>query len=686
MDRRIVASLVALASAACSDSKGGRAGAAEGVTPGAPVVVVTIDTLRADRLPAYGYKGVVTPHLDALRRDAVLYQNAYSHCPLTLPSHVSLLSGLLPPEHGVRNNLGYRFDASSHPTLPALLKDAGYATGAAVSAWVLRKETGLGASFDRYDDVTGKAEGSVAELQRPGAETVAAALDFVKAQRDKPFFLFVHLYEPHVPHTPPPAQRERWGATYEGEIATADAALGDLLAGLRSEGVYDQALMVVTSDHGEGLGDHGEEEHGILLYREVLHVPLLVKRPRGAGAGTSVDRTVGLVDVMPTVTASLGLATPGGLAGRSLLVPAARPAAVYSETYYPRIHLGWSELHSVIDDRFHLIEAPRPELYDLRHDPEERTDLSSSAATTVAALRQALGTRRGDFRAPDAVGKEERERLQALGYLSGGAGDAAGERASRANPRDHVQAREEMKAAVRLVSQGQDAAAAQALRALLVREPGFFDAQWELGRVLARSGRLAEAARAYRRAMALSPTLAPSVALALAEVSLAQGDLAEAARAADLVWGDPGDEARASVVRGEADLRQGRFEPALERARAAEARLQAAGVPPVIGLAFVRGDALARLGRLGEAEGSLREEIRRFPTEARAYASLALVVALRGRPGEAPGILAAMQRARPGPETARLATRALAFMNGGKGATPPRPRQAVASDTAGGIR
>ena len=685
MDRRIVASLVALASAACADSKGGGAGAAEGVTPGAPVVVVTIDTLRADRLPAYGYKGVETPHLDALRRDAVLYQNAYSHCPLTLPSHVSLLSGLLPPEHGVRNNLGYRFDASAHPSLPALLKGAGYATGAAVSAWVLRKETGLGASFDRYDDVTGKAEGSVAELQRPGAETVAAALDFVKAQRDKPFFLFVHLYEPHVPYTPPPAARERWGATYEGEIAAADAALGDLLAGLKREGVYGAALVVVTSDHGEGLGDHGEEEHGILLYREVLHVPLLVKRPHGVGAGTSVGRTVGLVDVMPTVTALVGLATPGGLAGRSLLVPSERPAAVYSETYYPRIHLGWSELHSMVDDRFHLIDGPRPELYDLRHDPQERTDLASSAATTVAALRQALGTRRGDFRAPDAVGNEEREKLQTLGYLSG-AGDAAGERASRANPRDHVQAREEMKAAVRLVSKGQDVAAAQALRALLVREPGFFDAQWELGRVLARSGRLAEAARAYRQAMVLSPTLAPSVALALAEVSLAQGDLAEAARAAELVSGDPGDEARASVVRAEVDLRQGRFEPALEQARAAEARLQAGGAPPVIGLAFVRGDALARLGRHREAEPALREEIRRFPAEARAYASLALVVALQGRPGEAPGILDAMQRARPGPETARLATRALAFLNAGKDGTPLSLRQAVASDTAGGIR
>jgi arylsulfatase A-like enzyme len=652
------------------------------------VVIVTIDTPRADRLPAYGYKGVETPNLDALRRDAVLFQNAYSHCPLTLPSHVSLFSGLLPPAHGVRNNLGYRFDAAAHPSLPTLLKGAGYATGAAVSSWVLRQETGLGASFDAYDDVTGRAASSAAELQRPGAETVQRALGFVRAQHGKPFFLFVHLFEPHAPYAPPPRERERWGSTYEGEIAAADVALGGLLEGLKGAGVYDEALIVVTSDHGEGLGEHGEEEHGILLYREVLHVPLLLKRPHRAQAGTTVERTVGLVDILPTVTASLGLPTPPGLLGRSLLAPAKGPTAVYSETYYPRIHLGWSELHSLVDDRFHLIDGPRPELYDLRHDPAERSDLAGSASATVAALQRELRRARGDFRAPDAAGAAERENLLALGYLAGGAAEAGGadKAAARANPRDRVRAREEMKVAVRLGADGKDAAAVRALQALLVKEPGFFDAHWELGRVLARSGRLDEAARAYRHAMALSPTLAPSVALALAEVALAQGDLREAARAAEMASGGPGEEARASVVRAEVDLRQGRFEPALQRARSAEARLSTAGAPPVPGLSFVRGDALARLGRHAEAEAALREEVRRFPGEARAYASLALVVALQGRPVEALGILDAMQRARPGPETARLAARALALMNGRQEGTLSRPWKSAASAANGGAR
>jgi arylsulfatase A-like enzyme/Flp pilus assembly protein TadD len=664
-------------------------GERDSASPRAPIILVTIDTLRADRLPAYGYRGVETPNLDALRRDGVLFENAYSHCPLTLPSHVSLLTGLLPPGHGVRNNLGYRLDASSHPTLPALLKGAGYATGAAVSAWVLRPETGLGAGFDSYRDVPGRTDGrgSVAEVQRSGRETVALALEFVAAHRGQPFFLFVHLYEPHAPYAPPSPQRERWGATYEGEIATADAAVGDLLAGLKRMAVYDDALVVLTSDHGEGLGEHGEDEHGILLYREVLHVPLIVKRPGAAGRGTSVARVVGLVDVLPTVTESVGLAAPRGMAGGSLFAQGPARAAIYSETFYPRIHLGWSELHSIVDERYHLIDGPRPELYDLVRDPAEKSDVARSATTTVAALTRELDRRRGDFRPPEAVGTAERESLQALGYLAGGPGDAAGAGAgSRPNPRDHIGAREEMKRAVALASEGKDAEAVLALRRLLGREPGFFDAQWELGRLLARSGRLDEAARAYREAMRLSPTLAPSVATALAEVSLARGDLDEAARAADLAAAASDDFGRAAVVAAEVDLRRGRFGPALARAQKAEARLRAQGSTSVAGLAFVQGDALARLGRHAEAEAAFREEIRRFPDAARAYASLALVVALQGRPDEAPQILEDMKRARPGPETARLAARARALMNGGRSESQGSGLDAPARAIAEGAR
>jgi hypothetical protein len=262
--------LPALLIAACGGGRSSSGGATR--SSNAPIVLVSIDTLRADRLPAYGYKGVETPAIDRLQRDAILFENAYSHSPLTFPSHASLLTGLLPPEHGVRNNIGYKLDAK-HETLATVLRARGYATGASVSAFVLRRASGLDAGFDFYDEVaSARGAKAVGDVQRSGRETVARALEWLRGASGQPFFLFVHLYEPHTPWTPPEAERARYGATYEGEIAAADAAVGALLDGLRELGRYDDALVVLASDHGEGLLDHGEQEHGILLYREALHV------------------------------------------------------------------------------------------------------------------------------------------------------------------------------------------------------------------------------------------------------------------------------------------------------------------------------------------------------------------------------------------------------------------------------
>ena len=278
--------------------------------PGAPVVLISIDTLRADHLPAYGYSSVATPNIDALRGDSILFENAYSHCPLTLPSHLSLLTGVLPADHGVRSNLGYRFDGARHPTLARMLRAHGYATGAAVSAYVLRGATGISDSFDLYDDAVGgdvEWTRDLSTLQRPGLETARRALAWAESVRTKPFFLFVHVYEPHAPYDPPEPFRSRYGATYDGEVAASDGVVGELLTQLRHDGIYDRAIILLVSDHGEGLGDHGEQEHGILLYREALHVPLLLKLPGSREAGTRVQRPVGLIDVVPTIASLLKL-------------------------------------------------------------------------------------------------------------------------------------------------------------------------------------------------------------------------------------------------------------------------------------------------------------------------------------------------------------------------------------------
>ncbi|HEY3057113.1 MAG TPA: sulfatase, partial [Thermoanaerobaculia bacterium] len=260
----------------------------------APVILISIDTLRADHLPAWGYRAGSTPNLDRLARQSVLFRNAYSHCPLTLPSHVSVISGLLPPRHGVRDNIGFRFESRDRNTLPEVLRRNGYRAGAAVSSYVLRGETGLRALFDDYDDDIEFRPGSVlAELERPGAETAAIAERWVDENRTRPFFYFLHIYEPHAPYNAPAPFRWSAPTAYDAEIAYADSIVGGFLDHLRERGLFDRAIIIVIGDHGEGLGDHGESTHGLLLYREALHVPLIVKLPHDDGGGTTVGSPVG---------------------------------------------------------------------------------------------------------------------------------------------------------------------------------------------------------------------------------------------------------------------------------------------------------------------------------------------------------------------------------------------------------
>ena len=275
---------VVLAVAACGRSGGP---VAPPRFPGAPVVLVTIDTLRADRLPMYGYGKVETPALDALRKDSVLFEQAYAHVPLTLPSHASVFTGLEPGMHGVLDNSGYRLPAGE-PTLAELLKAKGYATGGAVSAAVLASRSGIARGFDFWEEKV-EAKGPVSMLdfvERPGWETSRLLLDWLRPHAGEKFLAFLHVYEPHAPYTPPEPFRSKYADRYDGEVAASDAVVGAFLEELKKLGVYDRAIVVLLSDHGEGLGDHGEDEHGVFLYREAIQVPLLVKLP-SAGAGRS---------------------------------------------------------------------------------------------------------------------------------------------------------------------------------------------------------------------------------------------------------------------------------------------------------------------------------------------------------------------------------------------------------------
>lgn len=470
-----------------------------------------MDTLRADHLPAYGYKGVATPNLDAFRKDSILFENAYAHVPLTLPSHACLLTGLLPPENGVRDNYGYKLPPEVE-TLAAVLQKQRYATGAAVSSAVLSRETGIDRGFEFYDDTfeTGR------RAERDGARSADVLLRWLDGRRGGPFFVFLHLFEPHAPYEPPEPYRSRYSNTYDGEIARSDEIVGVFLNRLREWGLYDRSLIILVSDHGEGLLDHGEREHGVFLYRETIRVPMLVKFP-GTVAVRERERVsapVGLVDIFPTVMRVLGLTAPFTPAGVSLTtflekgpVPARR---VYGETLYPRLRLGWSDLASLVDERYHFIEAPRPELYDIAADPGEKVDLSKGLPPAFRAMRVELQGKARSFELPGPADPEQARKLASLGYLSATSSRAKGK--NLADPKDHIG---ELDASLRfgqLLAEGRDAELIRACREFLGRNPAVLDVWRMLADALERSGKRGEAVAALEEGLrASAPTALPAL-------------------------------------------------------------------------------------------------------------------------------------------------------------------------------
>ncbi|HKO55758.1 MAG TPA: sulfatase-like hydrolase/transferase [Thermoanaerobaculia bacterium] len=674
--------LLLLIAAACSKERA--------TFRGAPVVIISVDTLRSDHLPAYGYEGVATPHIDALRRDAVLFERAYSHCPMTLPSHVSIFTGLLPTEHGVRNNVGYRFDAPKHPTLAATLRGNGYRTGAAVSSYVLRSETGIADGFEAYDDsIPVAAAGAVSEHQRSGYETLKAADAWLSQRANEPFFYFFHIYEPHAPYNP----------SYDGEIAKADDIVGRLVARLKALGVYEKAVIVFLSDHGEGLWQHGEDQHGILLYREALQVPLFIKLPQSARAGTAVNRPAQLADVAPTILDLLGIAK----SDRSLLKDAKRHP-IYSETLYPRIHLGWSELRSLIDERWHYIDGPRPELYDLAHDPAEAKDVSAVERRTYAALRQTMATYPSAIESLQVIDPEDAEKLAALGYI----GTAKNRTGPLPNPRDEIAHLDEIKLAFQLADQRRYDEAIPVFRRMLQRNPHLSDVWSKLGEILVESGRYPEAIETYKSAIAQAERFSPDLALGLGFAYLKNEQPRETVQHAELALSTNPREANELLARAYAELRQfpeaerharaaieagdrqptsilllaevqraeGNLNGALQTIDEAERRANDLEVPHLYGIDYLRGDVLARMDRPDEAVVAFRREIEHAPQHMQAYANLALVYFITGKTAEGNAALEQLARANPHRGAYLLAAKTLETVGDQRGAARWRNRAA----------
>jgi choline-sulfatase len=401
------------------------------------VILITIDTLRADHVGCYGAQTVKTPTLDALARDGVVFERAISQVPLTWPSHAVILTGTYPFQNGVQDFTGQPLGQQFRSVSQAFQK-AGYATGAVVSAFVLDRSWGLARGFDFYDDAFSAEtfeKKDAGLVDRRARESVAHAIAWLKKTPRRPFFLWLHLYDPHSPYDPPEPYRSAYqGHLYDGEIAYADHELGNLMAWLKQNHLYDSSLIVALSDHGESLGEHGEDEHGFFVYNATVHVPLIVKRPAGSGIPASRrSEPVETAAVAPTLLQLAGAndSTDSihaqfqshALFDRKQAESASAKDPAYSETFYPFSSFGWSPLHAQETERFHFIDAPKPELYDLEADPGETRNIAAQQPATVAVLREKMQAllARNLFARQDAgagnLSPDAQEKLRALGYF-----------------------------------------------------------------------------------------------------------------------------------------------------------------------------------------------------------------------------------------------------------------------------
>jgi arylsulfatase A-like enzyme len=632
---------------------------------GANLLLITLDTFRADRLGANDNGQSLTPNLDALAASGLSFEEALTSVPLTLPSHSTILSGLEPPRHGVHDN-GASVFPREPPTLATLLKARGYATGAFVGAYVLDRRFGLARGFDVYDDrIEGPPEGaSELESERPCEVVIAAAREWMSHQIGTAFVAWVHLYDAHAPYAPPsPFAEAHLGRPYDGEVAHVDSCVGSLLEAARAAS-RSPLLTAVVGDHGEALGEHDELTHGFFVYQSTLRIPFVLAGP-GIPKGERRPGPARTADLLPTLLGRLGVAAPAGLDGIDLF---AHPLAgeSYAESLYPR-QFGWAPLRSFRLGTFKLIDAPRPELYDLAHDPGEQNDLFTKESDRARRLREALQAFRANERAASAtaVGPEVAERLKALGYVAASAPAGADEKGP--DPKDRLSDYRSFEEAAWAAARGEHDVAIARLDPLVVREPGnpvyvrslaaslrrvgrrseaaallsrlveggSTDAvAWhERAIALKQSGRIDGAIASEERAIQLNPLL-PEPLSHLGMLEAGRGHLARALEVLDAAVALDPNNAKAWNNRGNVLRALGRGEEAAVAFRKA-AELRPNDPDPVNGL----GVLLVQSGRAGEAATLFRRALDLAPHFAEARLNLAVAEAQQGQFAEARGEL-----------------------------------------------
>jgi len=618
-----------------------RAGAGE-KTPLGDVFLITIDTLRSDHVGCYGYQWIQTPTIDQLAKQGIRFAQAFTPSPITNTSHASILTGLLPSSHGV-SDFGVPLTAD-HSTLAELLEKRGYQTAAFIGSIILDSKTlapGLDRGFEFYDNFPEKTETKSrwGRLERRGMDVVQRAETWLDGHRTGPHFVWVHLYDPHDPYEPPPPYSEKYkDHLYDGEIAFADSALGRFLNYLKEQHWYEGALIIVVGDHGEGLGEHGEDTHGIFLYDSTTHVPLIVKLPNEQEADKVVEEQARTTDILPTILELLGIPAPESLDGTSLksalLGTEAPSRTVLGETDYP-LRFGWAPLRSVRKDAFKFIEAPRPELYDLRSDPGEIRNAYVPWDSTVQKLRKELAkvsAKAAGKPSAAAVAPSTTDELRALGYLS--TADARSstdvpEPSLLPDPKDKVEEQNLLHVAMMASEDGQTAKARTALEKLLRLDNRSEIGLSQLGRLEMESENYTKAALYLGRACEVNPQNA-TIAYDYGRALELSGVLVGARHALQASLKLNPKQLAARLLLGQIWLKSNDPKAAEDEFEAA-LLLQPASAEAQIGLAR----ALLRQKKFGDAVGFLEERTKSSGNNADFFELLAQAYIGVGKPGPA---------------------------------------------------
>lgn len=612
--------------------------------PALNVVLITIDTLRADHVGCYGYKRIKTPNIDGLSANGTRFERAFSVVPVTLPSHSSILTGTYPMLSGMHDFSGNKL-SPLQPTLASVLQQSGYETGAVVASAVLDSRFGLNHGFDFYYDhfdFNRLDEANLDQMERPGNAVADVALDWLAKHSQKKFFFWMHLYDPHFPYNPPEPYRQEYASQpYDGEIAFADEQVGRILRFLNDKGIYQNTIIVLCGDHGESLGEHGEKTHGFFIYNATMHVPLLIRLP-GNLASRTVDSPVSLVDVMPTILEAVGIEIPSQVQGRSLLSELRGDDGdhgehtLYGETFLPRIHFDWSELRGSENTKYHFIDAPRPELYDLTKDPGELHNLFNEKKAVAEEMRAKLVELIREYSAGKEMAEKTgldpalMERLKALGYagFSGGSDPTISGR-DLPDPKDRVATYELISDAIADSQHGRYRESIEKLKRVISSEPNSVPAHYLQGLNFYHLKIYDGATDELQKTVQLSPDYALALFnLGMAQAHSGQMDAAITSLQRTLQLDHTNFEAAFNL--GVAFLQKKQLD------QAAEAFRQSVTIYPEFARGHrALGETLLYQGKLDDAIAELRHAVELAPEEAIMHESLAKALAAKGLTAEA---------------------------------------------------